>query len=195
MFPSRNSAPSLVSLSNSRRAAATGLSTLVLLGVPTAAVGDPTPPPAGAPVRTIVAPVRDIVVPTSDLKGAARVDESEKRVKIRLNAEVLFPKDSARLRPGVRGRLAELAQVLDRRGPGRVSIVGYTDDLGSARHGLVLSRQRAAAVARVLRPRLDKADYTFKVSGRGEADPAVPNTSEKNRKLNRRVELTHRPGR
>jgi outer membrane protein OmpA-like peptidoglycan-associated protein len=38
-------------------------------------------------------------------------------------------------------------------------------------------------------------DYTFKVSGRGEADPAVPNASEKNRKLNRRVELTHRPGR
>jgi len=139
--------------------------------------------------------VRDIVVPTSDLKGAARVDESEKRVKIRLNAEVLFPKDSAKLRPGVRGRLAELAQVLDRRGPGRVSIVGYTDDLGSARHGLVLSRQRAAAVARVVRPKLDKADYTFKVSGRGEADPAVPNNSEKNRKLNRRVELTHRPGR
>jgi hypothetical protein len=61
-----------MSLSNSRRAAATGLSTLVLLGVPAAAVGDPTPPPAGAPVRTVVAPVRDIVVPTSDLKGAAR---------------------------------------------------------------------------------------------------------------------------
>jgi outer membrane protein OmpA-like peptidoglycan-associated protein len=194
MFPSHNSVRSLVSLSSSRRAAAAGLSALVLLGVPTAAVGDPTSPP-GPPARTIVAPVRDIVVPTSDLKGAARVDESEKQVKIRLNAEVLFPKDSARLRPGVRGRLAELAQVIDRRGPGRVSIVGYTDDLGSAHHGLVLSRQRAAAVARVLQPKLDKADYTFRVSGRGEADPAVPNTSEKNRKLNRRVELTHRPGR
>ena len=75
--------------------------------------------------------------------------------------------------------------MIDRRGPGRVSIVGYTDDLGSAHHGLVLSRQRAAAVARVLQPKLDKADYTFRVSGRGEADPAVPNTSEKNRKLNR----------
>ena len=194
MFPSHNSVRSHVSLSSSRRAAATGLSTLVLLGVPTAAVGDPTRPPAGAPVRTIVAPVRDIVVPTSDLKGAARVDESEKRVKIRLNAEVLFPKDSAKLRPSDQDA-AELAQVLDRRGPGRVTIVGYTDDLGSAHHGLILSRQRAAAVARALRPRLDKADYAFKVSGRGEADPAVPNNSEKNRKLNRRVELTHRPGR
>ena len=84
-----------------------------------------------------------------------------------------------------------MADVLDRRGPGRVTIVGYTDDLGTARHGLVLSRRRAAAVARVLRPRLDKTDYSFKVSGRGEADPAVPNISERNRKLNRRVELTY----
>jgi outer membrane protein OmpA-like peptidoglycan-associated protein len=47
----------------------------------------------------------------------------------------------------------------------------------------------------MLRPGLDKADYSFRVSGRGEADPAVPNTSEKNRKLNRRVELTYRPSR
>jgi len=139
--------------------------------------------------------VRDIVVPTSDLAGAARVDESEKQLKVRLSSEVLFPKDSARLRPGVRGRLTELAEGLDRRGPGRVTIVGYTDDLGTAHHGLILSRRRAAAVAHVLRPGLDKADYSFRVSGRGEADPAVPNTSEKNRKLNRRVELTYRPSR
>jgi flagellar motor protein MotB len=82
---------------------------------------------------------------------------------------------------------------LQRRGRGKITIVGYTDDLGSAQHGLVLSRRRAAAVARVLRPNLDEADYPFSVSGRGEADPAVPNTSEKNRKLNRRVELTYRP--
>ncbi len=147
----------------------------------------PRPPPSDTVSR--------VLETLRQMGHAARVDESEKQVKIRLNAEVLFPKDSARLRPGVRGRLAELAQVIDRRGPGRVSIVGYTDDLGSAHHGLVLSRQRAAAVAWVLQPKLDKADYTFRVSGRGEADPVVPNTSEKNRKLNRRVELTHRPGR
>ena len=195
MFRSRSSARSLVSRSSSRRAVAAGLGALVLLGVPTVAAGDPMPPTGGAPIRDVVAPVRDIVVSTADLEGAARVDESEKQVKVRLNAEVLFPKDSARLRPGVRGRLTELAQVFDRRGPGRLTIVGYTDDLGTAHHGLVLSRRRAAAVARVLRPQLDKADYPFKVYGRGEADPAVPNTSEENRKLNRRVELTYRPTR
>jgi outer membrane protein OmpA-like peptidoglycan-associated protein len=195
MFRFRSSARTLVSRSSNRRAVAAGLTALALIGVPTVAAGDPMPPSGTAPVRDIVAPVRDIVVPTADLEGAARVDESEKQLKVRLSSEVLFPKDSARLRPGVRGRLTELAEGLDRRGPGGVTIVGYTDDLGTAHHGLVLSRRRAAAVAHVLRPRLDKADYPFRVSGRGEADPAVPNTSEKNRKLNRRGELTYRPSR
>jgi outer membrane protein OmpA-like peptidoglycan-associated protein len=32
------------------------------------------------------------------------------------------------------------------------------------------------------------------VVGKGEADPAVPNNSERNRRLNRRVEITFRPG-
>ena len=32
----------------------------------------------------------------------------------------------------------------------------------------------------MLRAELDKNDYPFSVSGRVEADPAVPNTSEKN---------------
>jgi hypothetical protein len=137
MFRSHTSARSLVSRSSSRRAVAAGLGAVVLLGVPTAAGGDPAPADGGAPIRNIVAPVRDIVVPTSDLRGAARVDESEKEVKVRLSSEVLFPKDSARLRPGVRARLTELAEVLQRRGRGRVAIVGYTDDLGSARHGVV----------------------------------------------------------
>ncbi len=74
-------------------------------------------------------------------------------------------------------------------------LVGYTDDLGSKARGRVLSRQRAAAVAGVLRPLLPVARYPFTVVGRGEADPAVPNTSEPNRKLNRRVELTYMPSR
>ena len=195
MWRSGTSARSLVSRSSSQRAVAAGLSALALLGVPTAAAGDPMPSAGTAPIRDIIAPVRDIVVPTADLAGAARIDDSEKQVKVRLSAKVLFPKDSARLRPGARSRLDEVANVLDRRGPGRVTIVGYTDDLGTAHHGLVLSRRRAATVAGVRRPGLNRAGYPLRVSGRGEADPAVPNTSEKDRKLNRQVELTYRPSR
>ncbi len=112
---------------------------------------------------------------------------------VTLSAETYFPKDSARLRSKATSHLREVAADLRRRGSGRLRIVGYTDDLGSEARGLVLSRQRAAAVAGVLRPLLPSAPYPFTVLGRGEADPAVPNTSEANRKLNRRVELTYTP--
>ena len=63
----------------------------------------------------------------------------------------------------------------------------YTDDLGTEAHGLTLSRQRAQAVSEVLRRYMPRSSFTFKVRGRGESHPAVPNTSEKNRRINRRV--------
>lgn len=145
-----------------------------------------------APVRGIIAPVRDISVNTTDLKGGARVEESPDRVDVRLDSTVLFAKDRAQLLPGARARLTQVAGRLKAKGPGAVRIVGYTDDLGSAQHGLVLSRERARAVAGALRPRLPSGDYRFTVQGRGEADPAVPNDSEAHRRVNRRVELTYR---
>ena len=145
-----------------------------------------------APVRGIIAPVRDISVNTTDLKGGARVEEAPDRVDVRLDSTVLFAKDRARLLPGARARLTQVAGRLEAKGPGAVRIVGYTDDLGSAQHGLVLSRERAQAVAGALRPKLPSGDYGFTVQGRGEADPAVPNDSEAHRRVNRRVELTYR---
>ena len=107
-----------------------------------------------APVRNVRAPVVDIVVPTSDLGGGTRTAERERRVDVTLSAETYFPKDSARLRSSATAQLRDVAADLRRRGPGQLRIVGYTDDLGSEARGLVLSRQRAAAVAGVLRPLL-----------------------------------------
>ena len=147
-----------------------------------------------APAPDLVTPVLDLRLATSDLQGAARIEEQEDEIKVTLSSEVLFDKDSARLRSQARARLNEVAERLSRAGPGPLQITGYTDDLGSSRHGLVLSRQRAQAVSRMLRPLLPRADYPFTVTGRGEADPAVPNTSEANRVLNRRVEIRYRPG-
>jgi flagellar motor protein MotB len=42
---------------------------------------------------------------------------------------------------------------------------------------------------------LPAATYPFSVTGKGEAEPAVPNDSEPNRRRNRRVELTYEPRR
>ena len=164
------------------------------------AAADETPQPELAPTVDLVAPTPDLVTPvldlrlaTSDLKGAARIEEQEDEIKVTLSSEVLFDKDSARLRGQAQARLQEVADRLKKAGPGPLRITGYTDDLGSAQHGLVLSRRRAQAVSRVLRPLLPRGDHPFTVTGRGEADPAVPNTDEASRKLNRRVEIGYHP--
>lgn len=153
--------------------------------------------PEEAPVREIDAAVRevdagvaDIVMSSTDLEGKARIEERPDEIKVTLDTTLLFEKDSAKLRSKSDGRLNEVAERLAEAGPGSLSIVGYTDDLGSAQHGLVLSRRRAAAVAEVLKPHLDEEDVAIDVVGKGEADPAVPNDSEAHRRLNRRVELT-----
>ena len=87
---------------------------------------------------------------------------------------MLFGKDSATIRPGGAARIAEAVATIRTRDPGRVRIVGYTDDLGSAEHGLVLSRQRATAVAAIVGRELPAARYPLVVVGRGEADPGGP---------------------
>ncbi len=155
-------------------------------------------PVTAAPVRDVVAPTSGIVAPVldiqfaeTDLKREARVEKRPTSVKVTLDSTVLFAKDSARIRPGAANRLHEVASDLKAKGPGTVGIVGYTDDLGTAAHGLALSRRRARAVAGVLRRDLPAAGYSYAVVGKGEADPAVPNTSEANRRINRRVVVTY----
>lgn len=166
-----------------RRLAAIGLTATTMIGVlAQPSYGDDT-----APVRDIVAPVLDIAFGEADLKQVERVEKSKRRTTITLSSTVLFRKDSDKITAPARERLARVARDLKGQGPGSLRITGYTDDLGSAAHGRDLSRRRAKAVGNVLRRDLPERDYLFALVGKGENDPAVPNTSEANRKKNRRV--------
>lgn len=143
--------------------------------------------PVVAPVLPIKAPVLDISFGEVDIKRRARVDKTPRRTVITFDATVLFAKDSPKINSRARGRLTEVARELKAEGAGSVKITGYTDDLGTKAHGLTLSRQRARAVSTVLRRYLPKSSYTFTIRGLGESHPAMPNTSEHNRRINRRV--------
>lgn len=166
----------------------------IAVGLLTATVAPPTawatPTPDDAPIMEITAPVVDIQFGMSTLDGRVAVEERKSGSTARLDSTVLFGKDSAQLRPAARKVIDALARELQHGGPGKITVTGYTDDLGSAAHGLKLSKQRAAAVAGRLQKSLGPDWPKIKVVGKGEADPAVPNKNEKNRKLNRRVIVT-----
>ncbi len=118
-----------------------------------------------------------------------------------LDSKVLFPEDRATLsRPPVAGCESIGRQIVDSKATGTVQVDGYTDDQGSAQHGLVLSRQRARAVRGVLAPLLRAPASRIATRGLGEADPGCPTRQVRrpipaNQAKNRRVEITFTPGR
>lgn len=164
-----------------------GVAALVLT-MPMSAQGAPVG--GSAPVLNINTRTVEIYGGTAELDGSTTVEKTSTGSRSRVDCTVLFAKDSDRLRSGAKEKLDRLARQLRAQGPGKLRITGYTDDLGPAAHGLDLSRRRATRVAEELRHRLPAKAYPMDVRGRGEADPAVPNTSEANRRKNRRVVVT-----
>ena len=69
-----------------------------------------------------------------------------------------------------------------------IEISGYTDNTGDAAHNKTLSMERAEAVKNAMIERGIEG-YRMVASGYGETRPIVPNDSEKNKALNRRVEV------
>jgi outer membrane protein OmpA-like peptidoglycan-associated protein len=186
-------------------------STLLLLTAhPAHADDNPSVPPGTEP--TAVAPVEvdgndpdlklpegatlaepkvlDIKQVVEDESGDERREDTNADVKFALQAEVLFGKDSARLGPEARARIAAIAAEIRAQNATKVRVFGFTDNLGSSAHGDILSKQRANAVHAILGDTLNDPDITFEVRGYGEQYPIASNTTEASRKKNRRVEIS-----
>lgn len=143
------------------------------------------PEPTAFPVFDLEAGVWELTTVIEDLEDGTTTEANSTEVDMTLRSDVLFGKDSAVIRPEARAALANVASELDSRTPGKVTITGYTDDLGSEEHGYRLSEQRAEAVRGELESSLARHQVT--TEGKGEEDPAYPNDSEENRAKNRRV--------
>ncbi|MFJ3930527.1 MULTISPECIES: OmpA family protein [unclassified Streptomyces] len=122
--------------------------------------------------------------------GEERREETNESLKFALQAEVLFGKDSAELSGAAQARIASVAAEITRQGSTQVRVFGFTDDLGSAAHGDVLSKKRADAVHQVLAQELDSSDIRYEIRGYGELFPIADNSSEEGRRKNRRVEIS-----
>jgi len=70
-----------------------------------------------------------------------------------------------------------------------VSIIGFTCDLGTEAHNLALGERRAQYLSNSFKTSNTSLTSIVTKSG-GETEPLVPNTSEDNRALNRRVTIT-----
>lgn len=127
------------------------------------------------------------VVETDD--GDERREDTNAKVKFALQAEVLFGKDSSKLGGEASARIKAIAQEIEKQNATSVRVFGFTDDLGSALHGIKLSKERANAVQRALSADLDSA-VQYEIRGYGEQYPIADNSTEAGRKKNRRVEVS-----
>ena len=115
-------------------------------------------------------------------------------VTVTLASDVTFASDSADLAPGAEAQLqtvsGQLAQYPD---GGTLTIVGHTDDIQDDAYNQTLSEKRANAVKTRLEQltKLDK--WKTSVSGKGESEPKIKDTTDQARAANRRVEITLTP--
>jgi outer membrane protein OmpA-like peptidoglycan-associated protein len=70
----------------------------------------------------------------------------------------------------------------------RLEISGHTDDVGKDAENLALSRKRAQAVGDYL-VAAGVSAQRIKTEGYGKTRPFMPNTSDENRRRNRRIEV------
>ncbi|WP_432057224.1 OmpA family protein [Streptomyces sp. bgisy022] len=136
------------------------------------------------------AKVLDIKQVVEDQSGDERREDTNSDVKFALQAEVLFPKDSAKLGAQAKSRISTIAQEIKAQNATKIRVFGFTDNLGSSAHGDVLSRKRANAVQSVLDQELNDSNVTYEVRGYGEQYPIADNSTEAGRKKNRRVEVS-----
>ncbi|HPL64156.1 MAG TPA: OmpA family protein [Syntrophales bacterium] len=114
------------------------------------------------------------------------------RVVVTMQDKILFPVNSATLKPGAQSNLGRMAGVMSKYPDFNIVVTGHTDSTGSDGHNQALSERRAGSVKNFLiykgipRERITAA-------GLGESMPVASNATTKGREQNRRVELEIRP--
>lgn len=115
-----------------------------------------------------------------------RVQEDLLRVSV--SSEASFDFDRADIKPEFKPTLNKVAGVLRDDPNVRISIIGFTDSIGSEEYNKRLSQRRADATADYLVSQ-GVARHQIVTEGLGEAEPRASNTTEEGRAQNRRVEI------
>lgn len=125
-----------------------------------------------------------------NIKMISLQDLNKADVKIRIN-NLFFDFGKSKLKPESYPELNRLTEFLKQNKKYLVIIEGHTDNIGTKETNKTLSEERAKAVANYLVSKGFDIN-SFVIEGFGDAKPIVDNNSEKNRALNRRVEISFR---
>jgi len=156
--------------------------------------------PRGAPalrddqVLTGEVPASPLVSPILSLLETGGGGLSNGPLELVLSGDVLFEFGLARLTPAAKAAVSLIAEQVDSRTSGTVTVAGHTDSVGDEPSNQTLSEQRAAAVRDVLKADLG-GGFTYVATGAGETQPISPNQNPDGsdnpdgRATNRRVEV------
>jgi len=120
--------------------------------------------------------------------GSASTTVTVTHVVDKLALHVNFDFNKATIRKGEDAELQKAIAFIKKYPGSQISLVGFTDSVGSDAYNLKLSEKRAQAVKDYLvKHGIDAG--RIEASGRGKADPIADNKTEKGRAANRRVEV------
>ena len=147
----------------------------------------PTPPRSSPPPVIIDRYTRALDDSTSTQAGG-------KNITVTLASDVTFAPDSADLASGAEAQIQTVANQLKQHPDGgTLTIVGHTDDVQDDAYNQTLSDKRANAVKTRLEQLTSLDKWKTSVSGKGESQPKVKDTTDQARAANRRVEITLTP--
>ena len=145
------------------------------------------------PDQALVAPV-PIERYTQALDDSTSTHTGGKDITVTLASDVTFASDSAELTSAADAQLKTVAGQLGQYPDGgTLTIVGHTDDVQDDAYNQTLSEKRANAVKTRLEQLTSLDKWQTSVSGKGESEPKVNDTSDEARAVNRRVEITLTP--
>lgn len=130
-------------------------------------------------------PFHDTIIVTEPFEGVVM---APREVKSFVLHNIYFATGKTHILDSSEPALNELFRFLTSRSTQRIRIVGHTDNIGSDRSNQILSEGRCQEVKHAMESRgIDPR--RIEIEGRGERDPIVPNDTEEQRQMNRRVEI------
>jgi len=120
--------------------------------------------------------------------GPASNDGCPDWEELKFKPTIYFDFDKSELRPEGKEKLDKVIDTLSESKEYEVVVEGHTCNIGTEKYNMGLSERRAEAVVKYM---LSKGINNAYVGSNyyGETQPAVPNSSIKNRRMNRRVEF------